>query len=136
CDVAYDGAFVGYYGASCFDQYVDDGWVAWPDPRSEESVRDVPAREGAVRYIDEHLSELPRVAAFRVGRMWQVYKVDQGVELDYGVEGRGRWASWAGFWTYVALVPTAVAGVVLLRRRGLPISPLVAPAVVVSLTAA
>src|SRR5690606_18213495 len=70
CDVAYDGEHVGYYGANCFDQYVSEGWVEWPSNRAEESVRDVPSRRAATRYIREHLGELPRVAAFRIGRMW------------------------------------------------------------------
>jgi hypothetical protein len=110
--------------------------VAWPDNRAEESVRDLGPREGASRYIRENIEELPRVAAFRVARMWQGYQTSQGVRLDYAVEGRGRWASWAGLWFYLALVPLAVAGTWIVHRRGLPISPLVAPAVVVSLTAA
>jgi hypothetical protein len=136
CDVAYDGESVGYYGANCFGQYVDMGWAEWPDPREEESVRDVPSREAATRYIREHLGELPRVAAFRVARMWYLYKPAQDLQLDWAVEGRGETASRAGGWFYAALVPVAIAGVVVTHRRGLPISPLVAPAVVVSLTAA
>jgi hypothetical protein len=136
CDVAYDGAFVGYYGANCFQQYVDQGWVQWPDPRSEESVRDVPSREAAVRYIRENLGDWPRVAWFRVGRMWQLYKPAQDVDLDVNVEGRGRAPSELGLVMYAALVPAGIAGVVIVKRRGLPISPLLAPALVVSLTAA
>lgn len=136
CDVAYDGDFVGYYGANCFQQYVDMGWVEWPDATEEESVRDVPSREAAVRYIREHLADWPRVAAFRVGRMWQVYRWDQDIDLDVRVEGRGRGPSTLGFWMYVGLLPLAVAGLVLTKRDGWPISPLVAPALVVSLTAA
>lgn len=136
CDVAYDGEYVGYYGANCYQQYVDAGWTTWPDPTAEESVRDVPSRENATRYIRENIAELPRVSAFRVARMWQGYQTSQGVRLDYGVEGRGKWASWAGFWFYLALLPLAIAGTWIVHRRRLPISPLVAPAVVVSLTAA
>jgi hypothetical protein len=136
CDVAYDGAFVGYYGANCFDQYVKMGWEQWPDPTEEESVRDVPPRRAALRYIRENLSDWPRVAAFRVGRMWQLYKPTQDVDLDVNVEGRGRGPSTVGLWMYFVLLPFAVAGVVITKRRGLPISPLLAPAVVVSLTAA
>lgn len=136
CDVAYDGEFVGYYGANCFQQYVDLGWVRWPDTRAEESVRDVPSRQGALRYIREHLGAWPRVAMFRVARMWQAYRPFQGVRLDYQIEGRGRWASWAGLVTHLVLLPAGVVGLVAVRRRRLPLSPLLAPAVVVSLTAA
>jgi hypothetical protein len=136
CDVAYDGEFVGYYGANCFQQYVDMGWEQWPDPRSEESVRDVPSRRAALRYIREHLGELPRVAAFRVARMWHLYKPADDIRLDYQIEGRGRSASITGFWFAAACAPFAVAGLVVLVRRRIPVSPLVAQALTVSLTAA
>jgi hypothetical protein len=136
CDVAYHGEFAGYYGANCFAQYVEQGWVEWPDAAAEESVRDVPAREGALRYIRENRRDLPRVALLRMGRMWLVYQPTQNVLLEYQVEGRGRLASWAGLFFYAALVPPAAGGLWVLRRRRVPISPLVAPAVAVSLTAA
>jgi 4-amino-4-deoxy-L-arabinose transferase-like glycosyltransferase len=136
CDVAYHGDSVGYYGASCFDQYVEMGWAEWPDAREEESVRDVPSREAAMRYIRENLGELPRVAAFRVARMWYLYRPDQDLQLDWAVEGRGEDASRWGAYLYALVMPAAIAGLVVTKLRRLPISPLVAPAVVVSLTAA
>jgi hypothetical protein len=68
--------------------------------------------------------------------MWQVYKPAQDVDLDVNVEGRGRAPSEAGLVMYAVLLPLAVAGIVIVKRQGLPISPLVAPAVAVSLTAA
>lgn len=136
CDVAYDGEFVGYYGANCYQQYVDMGWEVWPDPTAEESVRDVPSRRAAVRYIREHLEEWPRVAWFRTGRLWYLYKPTQDLQLDYQIEGRGRRASQAGALLYVVVLPAAVAGVVVLARRRIPVSPLVAQAMAVTLTAA
>jgi uncharacterized membrane protein YoaK (UPF0700 family) len=51
-------------------------------------------------------------------------------------EGRELWASWLGFATFLILVPFAVAGVVLLRRRRVPLTPLVAQFVLVTVTAA
>lgn len=143
CDVAYDGEFVGYYGANCFQQYVDEGWVEWPDPQEEESVRDVPAREGAVRYLEEHLGEVPRVMVFRVARMWDLYRPfsfgesgSVNVELNARVEGRGRVASWAGMVGYFVLLPLGVVGVATLARRRIPVSPLLAQVAVVTVTAA
>ncbi len=136
CDVAYHGEHVGYYGANCFEQYVDSGWTSWPDTRAEESVRDVPPREGAIRYIRENLSELPRVMVFRIGRMWDLYKPGQNVALNYNVEGRGRIASWAGLVFYVFLLPLAAWGVWVLWRRRIPVSPLLSQAAMVTITAA
>ena len=136
CDVAYDGDSVGYYAADCFQQYVDQGWVEWPDPRAEESVRDVPSRQGAVRYIGENIGELPRVMIFRMGRMWDVYKPAQNTQLNYQIEDRGRWPSMVGLWMYYALAVLAVFGIWRLWRRRIPISPLLSMAIVVTATAA
>jgi uncharacterized membrane protein YoaK (UPF0700 family) len=51
-------------------------------------------------------------------------------------EGREVWASWLGFAAFWLLVPVTVAGAVVLRRRRVPITPLVAQFVLVSITAA
>ncbi len=136
CDVAYEGGQVGYYAANCFQQYVDQGWVEWPDVRADESVRDIPSREGAVRYIEENIEELPRVMAFRIGRMWDVYKPAQNTRLNYQIEDRGRWPSVVGLGMYYALAVLAVFGLWQLWRRRIPISPLVSMAIVVTVTAA
>ena len=44
--------------------------------------------------------------------------------------------SWAGFFAFWVLVPFAAVGAVLLRRRRVPITPLVSQFVVVAVTAA
>jgi hypothetical protein len=136
CNTAYDGEYVGYYGANCFQEYVDAGLAEWPDTSLDESAHDLPAREAAVEYIGEHVGELPRVMAFRVGRMWDLYKPGQNTELNYQVEGRGVWASKAGLAMYFALLVPAAAGTWLLFRRRLPISPLVSVLAMVTVTAA
>jgi hypothetical protein len=51
-------------------------------------------------------------------------------------EGRETAVSWAGFVTFWLLVPLAVAGGVILRRRRVPITPLVAQFVIVTVIAA
>jgi 4-amino-4-deoxy-L-arabinose transferase-like glycosyltransferase len=136
CDTAYRGEFAGYSGANCFQEYVDAGLAEWPDTGLDESAHDVPAREAAVEYIGDHLGELPKVMALRVGRMWDLYKPGQNTELNYRVEGRGIWASKAGLAMYFALLVPAAAGTWLLWRRRLPISPLVSVLAMVTVTAA
>ena len=46
--------------------------------------------------------------------------------LDWWLEGRGRFASWAGLYSFYALMIPAIGGIVVLRRRHIPISPLIA----------
>lgn len=120
--------------------------VCWPDPRVlDESQRDRVINDFGVRYIKEHASRFPVVAAARVGRMFDVYNPDIGAEveplganvrLNWAVEGRGKRASELGFLFYWALVPLAVAGTVALRRRRLPLAPLLALPAVIAVTAA
>jgi hypothetical protein len=142
--VAFYGAFVGYYGANCFQQYVDMGWTKWPNPKDrDESQLDKPARTNAIRYLREHERTLPRVMVFRVGRAWDLYKPfsmhgdgSQNVVLNYRIEGRGRIASWMGMLAYFALLPFALGGLWLLWRRRVPLSPLLSWVLAVSITAA
>jgi hypothetical protein len=51
-------------------------------------------------------------------------------------EGRDVEVSWAGFFAFWLLVPCAVVGAVKLRRRRVPITPLVSQFVMVTITAA
>ena len=67
--------------------------------------------------------------------MWSLYAPGYMADYNEG-EGRERWASWLGFVSFWLLVPFAVAGAVLLRRRRVPITPLVAQFVIVAVTAA
>jgi hypothetical protein len=50
-------------------------------------------------------------------------------------EGREQWASWIGFASFWVMVPFAVAGGIALRRRRVPLTPLVAQFVMVTVTA-
>jgi hypothetical protein len=136
CDTAYEGEFVGYYGANCFKEYVKAGRAEWPALDLDESARDVSAREAAVEYIGDHIGQLPAVTVFRVGRMWDLYKPFQNTELNYQVEGRGKWASEWGLASYFLLLLPGVVGAVVLWRRRLPLSPLLSVPVMVTITAA
>ncbi len=75
------------------------------------------------------------VVAVRVGRVWSLYAPGQMASYNVN-EGRDEAVSWAGFVTFWLLVPCAVVGGVVLRRRRVPITPLVAQFVVVTITAA
>ena len=67
--------------------------------------------------------------------MWSLYA--PGFMANYNVnEGRDVEVSWAGFFAFWLLVPCAVVGAVMLRRRRVPITPLVSQFVIVAVTAA
>ena len=113
--------------------------------RPPPTVRCVTAstRRIARDYIDAHRADLPRVVAARVGRVWQMYQVDQSIGLDGYIEGRAGgpptvtsvwcerrsgatscwccWRSWA---------------VVILRRRRETLYPLLVQPLLATFTAA
>ena len=78
------------------------------------------------------------MATARVLRPWGLFHPSQEVGLQRAGGGGPRWAGWLGLGVAWALVPAAIAGAVLLRRRREPLALLLAPValvVVVSATA-
>lgn len=136
CDSTFYGERLGYWD-DCMSWYVATGRVeGWPDAALDESERDAVPRQAAIDYTRDNLGRLPVVMAARVGRMWDLYRPSEGVEFNAVIEGRGLWPSRAGLATYALLVPFAVGGGIGLWRRRVPISPLVAMPVIVTVTAA
>jgi 4-amino-4-deoxy-L-arabinose transferase-like glycosyltransferase len=137
CDLTYDGLRLGYYDLGCFDP------KARPVPSGDPSERDIAYRESALDYMADHAGELPKVVAARVGRLWHLYRVDEGITLDSWVERRAGGAQsadrrlvTAALVGYYVLLPLAVIGGVVLRRRRVPIWPLLTQPAVVTLAAA
>jgi 4-amino-4-deoxy-L-arabinose transferase-like glycosyltransferase len=152
CDQTYSGQFLGYWDIRC----ITDGrppateqqrklqeksdvpglaYLLAQDPR-DESIPDAKARSKALHYIRDHLSRAPIVTLARVGRVWGVYRVRQQVNFDDFFERRGKWPSWAGTWMYYALVLFSISALFVMRRRRVPISPMLAIVVMVTVTAA
>lgn len=101
----------------------------------DRSVVSNTLRKRGLEYIGDHLSRLPVVVAVREARVWSLYA--PGFMANYNVnEGRDVEVSWAGFFAFWILVPCAVVGTVVLRRRRVPITPLVSQFAVVVVTAA
>ncbi|MCB1249821.1 MAG: acyltransferase family protein [Acidimicrobiales bacterium] len=90
-------------------------------------------RDAAIEFIGDHPDRVPIVVAHRLGLGWGVIGNDQMTWLNQG-EGRDSWASTLGVLTWWALVPLSVVGAVALRRRRVPIWPLVSSVVVVTIT--
>jgi 4-amino-4-deoxy-L-arabinose transferase-like glycosyltransferase len=129
-------------GANLHRTWYGDGTGLWaldcagfPVPPGDRSVVSNALREDGLRFIRDHAGRLPVVVAVRVARVWSLYAPGQMASYNTG-EGRDEEVSWAGFVSFWILVPCAVVGGVLLRRRRVPITPLVAQFVVVTVTAA
>ncbi len=138
CELTYSGRNLGFYDTDCLLS------PQITEPTStDRSVRDSEYRRIASEYIAEHRGEMPKVIAARVGREWHLFRPGQSLGLDGWVEGRSGGPPGTGFqtvrealWAYYVLMPLGIAGLVLLRRRGQKIYPLLAQPLLVTLVAA
>ena len=144
CDAVYSGDQIGLWRATftpdgetdrslpqavaCFEGFD----IA--DPDFDEAEAADRQRDDGLDYARDHLGSLPEVAAVRWLRTFGLYDPSQQVDYE-SLEGRPSGWQWAGTVMYWVMVPFAVGGTVLLRRRRVPIWPLVAPVVAVSITA-
>ena len=152
CDGTYSGALLGYWDINCLtasrppenaaqrrllesNEFPGIAYLLLQDPR-DESIPDVTARNKALDYIGDHLDRAPLVAAARVGRVWGFYRPSQQVDFDVFFERRGRLGSWLGVGMYYVLVPLAIVALIDMRKRRIPISPMIAIAIMVTATAA
>ena len=126
CNPVYYGAAIGAWNNSCFTDITSKP--------IEESVAASEIRTRVEHYVDHHKSRLALVALARVGRTWDVFKPGDNVTLGV-LQRRPRFWSWFALAMYAALVPTAIAGAFVLRRRRVPITPLAAMPVLVTVTA-
>ena len=119
---------VGYWSDAC-------SLKDYP-PDTDETVLDEMARKKAFDYLGDHKGRLPVVVAARVGRIWDVYRPFQNVEFNDKSERRGHAASWAVLIGYWLVMPFAIFGLVVMRRRRIPIFPYFAIALSVTITVA
>jgi 4-amino-4-deoxy-L-arabinose transferase-like glycosyltransferase len=130
-DRTYDGDGIGLWANQDCGAYLEP----LTDLGLEASTLSNDLRHQGIDYLTDHFDRVPVVVAARVARVWSLYAPGYMADYNEG-EGREQWASWLGFATFWILLPFAVAGVVLLRRRRVPITPLVAQFVLVTVTAA
>jgi hypothetical protein len=123
-------------GANCDETYASGdrlgGWYPpciKEHPGKNEAEHHAEALRDGVRYAGDHLGRLPVVLAARFGRVWSVYK-------PFAIpEGRSVRVQKLGVLMFFVLVPFAVAGWLVLRRRGVVTWILVAPFIIVAVTA-
>lgn len=126
CPATYDGPELGSWSLACS--------IAVPHA-ADQSVESARQTAAAERNIESNPGRLPVVVLARVGRVWDFYEPLQMVDGDVN-EGRPVPASFAGLMAYYLLLPAAAVGIVALRRRGVPVWPMVVIAVAVTVVAA
>jgi len=133
CDDTYYGPNIGYWSLQCGEPqpYGPNGELL------DESQRDVVVRARATDYISNHKTRLLTVVVpARVGRVWGLYEPLEQIRLDQILDGRPPIPAKLGFIQYVLLVPAAIAGFVIQRRRRQPVLVIGLWVVLATLTAA
>lgn len=123
CDAAYRGTFRGLWvtnvalegtegdpaRAGCFSGF--------PLDRGNEAEAAAELRAEGMTYLGEHLDELPKVVAARVGRTVGLYQLEQQSNFAFA---EGRNATWdrRGTRSFQLLAVLGLVGLVLAARRG------------------
>lgn len=127
CPAAYSGPGLGLYVFQCHVPAVDES--------GDESDRARRLTEVGLRYARDHAGRLPVVVAARVGRVWGVFRPIDTIRADI-VHTWSDGAAQLLAWSYALVAIGGLVGFFVLRRRRVPISPLVAAIVAVTITAA
>ena len=128
CNATYYGSIIGYWSQPCI--------LAYPAPtHGDVSTQEAYYRKLAFKYIDAHRSRLPVVVAARIGRTWGLFRPDQQIHLDQ-IEGKELYFGAAGLAMYYVLAIGTIAGLWLMRRRRMPLSPILATAATVTFATA
>lgn len=130
-------------GANCRAAYYSPLIGTWPCfPRNDPAWGDNEAvisghlRRQAADYVAAHAGRVPAVVGVRVLRVWDLWKPRSAALLESQIGDRDIHAEQAATAALYLLVPFAVVGIVLLRRRGRPLRILLVPVVFVTLVAA
>lgn len=120
CDATYRGRDLGWWRVDCRSPIRE---------RNEAKQAAIWRREG-LEYARDHADRLPVVIPVRILRTWGVYQPRRMIEE---AEGRDRTMETLGTIVYFLLLPAAVYGAILLRRRRAPLWVLMVPPVVVTI---
>lgn len=124
-------------GANCAETYSGEDLGSWrvecaAGPRTRDELAKAERwREQGIDYALDHPERLPIVGTVRVLRVWDLW---QPRRQTYA-EGRNYIVQSFGTGMFYLLVPFAIWGLVLLRRRGAPLYILLAAPIAVTLSA-
>jgi 4-amino-4-deoxy-L-arabinose transferase-like glycosyltransferase len=124
CGPTYHGRDVGSFTTSCIEP------ARFPDDEAQQAAA---YRSDAASYAGDHAGRVPVVVAVRVLRLWGLY---QPTRLAYDAQNRRLAVQEAGVVFSYLLIPLAVFGALVLRRRREPLSILLAPILLVTITCA
>jgi Dolichyl-phosphate-mannose-protein mannosyltransferase len=125
CDDTYYGPFLGFWALRCGTEFVP--------PEGDASVQARFYRDKVEDYVSDHKSRVPLVVLAREGRTWGFFNPNQQITIDQ-IEDKELNVSRVALGMYYAFVALGVVGVVALRRRRVPLTPLLAVIGAVALT--
>jgi hypothetical protein len=131
CDDVYSGKFIGFWSFECQERIRR----VQGDPPGDEAEKAVAWREVGFDYARDNADQLPKVVAARVLRQWDLLRPLDNARFA-AIEGRDVASAQVGLAMYAAMVPLAVLGVRRVRRRGVPVWPLLSQVAMVTITAA
>jgi peptidoglycan/LPS O-acetylase OafA/YrhL len=123
CDTTYYGPYLGYWWQPCI--------VRLPVAKGDLSTVEAHYQADGLRYARAHARRVPVVVAARVGRAWGLFRPVQQIRLDM-IETRELNFSQVGLGMYYALAAATIGGLWVLRRRRVPLTPILAPVGVVT----
>jgi 4-amino-4-deoxy-L-arabinose transferase-like glycosyltransferase len=127
CHSTYYGTLIGYKDYDCAARVWTNAAARhrnWEE--LDAAQKDKAVRAEAMRYVDKHLDRLPVVVLARWGRILGVYEPFQEVRTNEVFLRQGREVGYAIVWCFWIFGILAIVGVFLLRRRHVPVWPLVA----------
>jgi 4-amino-4-deoxy-L-arabinose transferase-like glycosyltransferase len=125
CRSTYYGPLLGWWDQACASN---------PSLTRDQSEQGPDQRRHALDFVDSHITRVPVVLAARIGRLWGLFRPIQTVDLMRD-EGRERAVGIAGLVALYVTTAAGIVGAVILRRRRVPISPLVVPVIVATVSA-
>jgi 4-amino-4-deoxy-L-arabinose transferase-like glycosyltransferase len=144
CDATYHGALLGLWrgtfgpgdvnralpqSVACFEGF------DIKNPHFNEASDASTHLHDGLAYASHHAGDQPKVMAVRVLRTWALYAPKDQVNFET-LEGRPKTWQWVGTIMFWVMLPFAIAGVVLARRRHTFVWPLIASAITVTIVAA
>jgi len=120
CPQSYYGPLTGYDGNTCFLPVL----YRVPHGLNEAGV-DSYFRHEAVHYALAHWHRWPVVAVMRELWLWSLWRPGWTVFMSGIYLGRPQWIAWTQVVTFWLLAPLAIYGLVVARRRKVPVAALV-----------
>ena len=132
CDPVYYGPNIGYWDFDCGLFTLEREGVVIP--QTNDGAREQLMLDNAIDYVKAHPKRWAVVEGVRLARIFNVWDPDSATAIDEWVEGNPRWVARLSLVSLWPMLIGSVIGVVVLRRRRIPVFPLLAPCATVIVT--